>query len=57
MLVPIIISCLVLGLAVVLYYLLPAIIDFEMSFLWAAGIFFILYIGAAVYLSSVIPPA
>jgi hypothetical protein len=56
MLTSIIIACLVMGLAIWLYFMLPAIIDFEMSFLWAVGVFLILYIGAAVYLTSVIPP-
>ncbi|MBU1033053.1 MAG: hypothetical protein ABH820_04300 [Patescibacteria group bacterium] len=54
-LLPIIIAVLVLIVAITIYHLLPAIIDYEMTFLWAVGIFFIFYIGAAIYLTHVVP--
>lgn len=52
---PIIVGIAILAIAVILYHLLPAIIDFEMSFLWVIGIFLVFYVGAAVYLSYSIP--
>jgi hypothetical protein len=52
---PVIIVILILGVAVALFYVLPAVIDYEMSFLWIIAGFLILYIGAAVYLSYSLP--
>lgn len=52
---PIIITVLILGVACVLFFMLPAIIDYEMSFLWVIAGFLALYIGAALYLSHSLP--
>lgn len=52
---PIIISLLVLGLAYVLFYMLPEITDFEMSFVWVIVGFLAVYIIAAVYLGFRLP--
>lgn len=52
---PMIISLLILALAYILYRMLPEILDQEMSFLWVIGVFLLLYIGAAIYLSRSLP--
>jgi hypothetical protein len=52
---PIVISLLVLGLAYLLFYFLPEIIDSGNSFLWVIGGFLVIYGGVAFYLSSSVP--
>jgi len=52
---PIVITVVTLVIACVLFFVLPEIIDYGMSFIWVAAGFLILYIGAALYLSHSIP--
>lgn len=52
---PILISLMVLAAAFVIFYMLPTIIEHEMSFLWVIAVFLLIYIGAAIYVSKSIP--
>ncbi len=49
---PVIISLIILAIATIIFFLLPAIIDFDMSFLWVVGLFILVYVGVAIYLSG-----
>lgn len=52
---PIIIAILVLGIAYVLFYMLPAVHDDGNSFLWIIAGFVLVYILAATYLGFRLP--
>lgn len=52
---PVIIALLILAAAYVLFYLLPAIIDQDYSFLHVIAVFLIIYLAAAFYLSRNLP--
>lgn len=52
---PLAIASGVMLIAYLLYRMLPEIIDYENSILWITGIFLLVYIAAAYYLSRSLP--
>jgi hypothetical protein len=57
MVLPLIVAVLILGLAYLVFYVAPAILDFGKSFMAVVVTFLILFIGAAFYVVSSLPGA